>query len=117
LPLSDCWQISTPASADLGYKSGMALRLPASTRPLLQWLTLGSVVGVVCGLASAAFLFLLDEATDFRERHSVLVYTLPLAGLAIGALYARWGQPIRGGNVPLQHTSRAPRGADTEPVP
>lgn len=76
----------------------MALPLPASTRPLLQWLTLGSVVGVVCGLASAAFLFLLDEATDFRERHTALVYTLPLAGLAIGALYARWGQPIRGGN-------------------
>lgn len=55
-------------------------------------------MGCVCGAASALFLFLLDEATTFRERHSVLVYTLPLAGLVIGALYARWGAPIRGGN-------------------
>jgi H+/Cl- antiporter ClcA len=63
-----------------------------------QWLVLGSVVGVVCGVASAVFLYLLDLATHFRTGHEALVYTLPLAGLAIGALYARWGTPIRGGN-------------------
>ena len=55
-------------------------------------------MGALCGVASAVFLFLLDRATRWREAHEGLVYTLPLAGLAIGALYARWGKPIRGGN-------------------
>jgi H+/Cl- antiporter ClcA len=67
-------------------------------RPFLQWLFLGSLVGVVAGLASAVFLFLLDRATHLREQHTVLVFTLPLAGLVLGAIYDRWGKPIRGGN-------------------
>lgn len=68
------------------------------TRALGQWLVLGSVVGVACGLASAAFLLLLDLATGFRTAHQNLVFALPFAGLALGAVYERWGQPIRGGN-------------------
>jgi H+/Cl- antiporter ClcA len=76
----------------------VAVNLTRSARSLTQWLLLGGLVGAVCGGASALFLFLLDEATAFRERHSVIVYTLPLAGLVIGALYAKWGKPIRGGN-------------------
>jgi H+/Cl- antiporter ClcA len=72
--------------------------LPRGARSLAQWLLLGSLVGAVCGVASALFLALLDEATGLRERHPVIVYTLPLAGLVIGALYAKWGTPIRGGN-------------------
>ena len=74
------------------------MNLPQSARSLAQWLLLGSLVGAVCGVASAIFLALLDGATALRERHPVIVYTLPLAGLVIGALYARWGAPIRGGN-------------------
>jgi H+/Cl- antiporter ClcA len=74
------------------------VNLSQSARALTQWLLLGGLVGVVCGAASALFLFLLDEATAFRERHPIIVYTLPLAGLVLGVLYARWGAPIRGGN-------------------
>ncbi|MFL5347812.1 MAG: chloride channel protein [Hyalangium sp.] len=74
------------------------MNLSRSARSLAQWLLLGALVGVLCGVASAVFLFLLDQATRFREQHLVVVYTLPVAGLVIGALYARWGQPIRGGN-------------------
>lgn len=76
----------------------MSVTLPRGARSLAQWLLLGSLVGCVCGGASALFLFLLEEATRFREGHSVIVYTLPVAGLVIGALYAKWGAPIRGGN-------------------
>ena len=64
----------------------------------VQWVVLGGVVGGVCGVASALFLFLLDHATRFRLQHEGLVYTLPLAGLVLGALLSRWGTPIRGGN-------------------
>ncbi len=74
------------------------MRLPPSARPLSQWLFLGGLVGVVSGVASALFLYLLDLATDFREQHTALVYTLPVAGLVLGGVYERWGKPIRGGN-------------------
>ncbi|SEU21656.1 chloride channel protein [Stigmatella erecta] len=69
-----------------------------SLRALAQWVVLGTLVGAVCGVASAGFLFLLEEATATREHHAWLVYALPGAGLAVGALYARWGASIRGGN-------------------
>jgi H+/Cl- antiporter ClcA len=67
-------------------------------RILGQWTALGAFVGVACGLASAAFLALLELATDFRGTHVWIVYLLPLAGLGIGAIYERWGSAIRGGN-------------------
>lgn len=63
-----------------------------------QWLAMGVVVGLVTGTASALFLFLLDEATAFREGHETIVYALPLAGLLIGWLYERFGRPISAGN-------------------
>src|SRR4249920_3167889 len=65
---------------------------------MLEWLVLGALVGVACGVASAIFLHALDFATRFRERHEAIVYALPLAGLVIGALYARFGKSIKGGN-------------------
>jgi H+/Cl- antiporter ClcA len=63
-----------------------------------QWLALGALVGVACGLASALFLILLERATDFRNAHEAIIYTLPLAGVIIGLVYERWGKPIRSGN-------------------
>jgi H+/Cl- antiporter ClcA len=65
---------------------------------LAQWIGLGALVGVVCGAASALFLWLLARATEYRVAHDSIVYALPLAGLALGAFYERFGQPIRGGN-------------------
>lgn len=65
---------------------------------LAQWLGLGALVGVACGAASALFLHLLERATTWRTSHEAIVYTLPLAGLVIGALYERFGQSIKAGN-------------------
>jgi H+/Cl- antiporter ClcA len=55
-------------------------------------------VGVLCGAASALFLYLLGWATDFRNGHEFIIYTLPVAGLAIGWIYERFGRSIEGGN-------------------
>jgi H+/Cl- antiporter ClcA len=63
-----------------------------------QWLVLGTLVGALAGVASAVFLILLEHATDVRIAHEQIVYTLPLAGLAIGLVYERWGASIRGGS-------------------
>ncbi|NOK08657.1 chloride channel protein [Corallococcus exercitus] len=74
------------------------MNLSRSARALGQWLLLGAIVGGVCGVASAVFLALLEEATAFRLAHESLVYALPVAGLVVGAVYGRWGASIRGGN-------------------
>lgn len=58
---------------------------------------LGAAVGVLCGASSALFLALLDRATAWRLAHPHVVFALPLAGLVLGALYDRFGRPIRGG--------------------
>ncbi|MCC7540638.1 MAG: chloride channel protein, partial [Deltaproteobacteria bacterium] len=63
-----------------------------------QWILLGSLVGVLCGGASALFLWLLEEATALRTTHEVIVYALPVAGLVIGLVYERFGRSIEAGN-------------------
>jgi H+/Cl- antiporter ClcA len=63
-----------------------------------QWLLLGSLVGVLCGAASALFLWLLERATELRTGHELIVYALPIAGLVIGWVYERFGQSIKAGN-------------------
>lgn len=63
-----------------------------------QWVAAGSAVGVLCGGASALFLYLLEQVTTLRGQHEALIYLLPVAGLVVGWLYQRYGQPIRGGN-------------------
>jgi H+/Cl- antiporter ClcA len=65
---------------------------------LAQWLGFGAVVGAMAGVASAIFLALLDLVTRLRGQHQILIYCLPLAGLVIGWLYERFGQPIRAGS-------------------
>jgi H+/Cl- antiporter ClcA len=81
-------------SADSNSGVGRRERIAA----LGQWIGLGSVVGVLCGSASALFLWLLERATRLRAEHEVIVYTLPIAGLAIGWIYERFGQSIKAGN-------------------
>ncbi len=69
-----------------------------SLRTLAQWVALGAAVGVVAGLASAAFLFLLEGATAWRLAHREWVFALPVAGAALGLVYARWGMKVLAGN-------------------
>jgi len=72
--------------------------MPGRLAALARWLLLGSLVGVLCGSASALFLWLLERATTFRVQHEQLVFALPLAGLGIGWIYQRFGASIKAGN-------------------
>ncbi len=63
-----------------------------------RWLVGGALVGVAAGLGAALFLWLLDEATELRSQHEVIVYALPLAGFALGAAWQRLGRPIARGS-------------------
>lgn len=66
-------------------------------RPTFKWLVLSILVGVLAGIAAAVFLILLAMATDFRVAHPVLVWLLPLAGLAIGLVSHRYGKSVESG--------------------
>ncbi len=65
---------------------------------VVKWVCLASLVAGLAGSASAAFLFLLDWATQTREVHRVLVWGLPLLGFAVGWVYWRFGRSVEAGN-------------------
>jgi len=65
---------------------------------LAKWFCLASVVGVLAGTGSAAFLVGLYWATEAREQTPWLLYLLPLGGLLIGWCYFRFGREVEAGN-------------------
>jgi len=71
--------------------------MSAGVRRVIASLAFAPLVGIACGVASATFLHLLEAATRFRESHAWIVLALPLAGLAVGLAYERWGKPIERG--------------------
>ena len=65
-----------------------------------RWILISTIVGALCGTASAVFLAVLEETTKIREAHSWLLFLLPIGGLAVGLLYHSLGR-----SVPTQITS------------
>jgi H+/Cl- antiporter ClcA len=70
----------------------------ANVTRLARECTLVAPVGVLAGSASALFLWSLDRVTATREAHGWLLFFLPLAGLAMGLIYQRWGRQTEAGN-------------------
>lgn len=65
---------------------------------LLLWTLLVVPVGILAGSASALFLWSLDRATELRWQHGWLLFLLPVAGVAVGWAYHRFGRSAVGGN-------------------
>lgn len=63
-----------------------------------KWVFLGFLVGMLAGVGSAVFLTGLYWATDTRETTPWLLYLLPVAGIAIGWVYDRFGRDVQAGN-------------------
>jgi H+/Cl- antiporter ClcA len=69
---------------------------------LVRWVGLGAVVGVLAGVSSWALLKALVWATDLRLADPWLLFLLPLAGFAVGAVYHRVaGRAADGNNLLL----------------
>lgn len=66
-----------------------------------KWLLLATLVALLAGSASAAFLFGLEWATDTRNANRWLIWLLPFAGFAVGWVYLRWGESVVAGNNQL----------------
>ena len=65
-------------------------------------LGMGSAVGLLAGLASALFLWLLDRVLHLRAQHLWLIALLPVFGMLSAWIYHRWGQESeRGGALIL----------------
>lgn len=123
-----CGQWTAPgACAACGAPAGQpAVAGPAAQRPalirwnpseqamllfsLLKWLALGSLVGVLSGTASAAFLTALEWATGTRVAHPGLLWALPAAGLLIGWIYSRLGRGAEKGNNLILDQIHRPQG-------
>ena len=63
-----------------------------------KWLLISAIIGTSVGSVSALFLWLLDEATLYREQHGYIIGLLPLGGLLIGFLYYYLGKGVEAGN-------------------
>ena len=59
----------------------------AALRVALQWLLLAVPTGLVCGAVGTAFHLAVEHVTEWRAEHIWLLWLLPVAGLAIVALY------------------------------
>ncbi len=77
---------------------------------LVKWTCLGAWVGLLSGCASAGFLWALDRATETRVANPWLLFLLPVAGAAIGLVYANHGKSAAGGNNLLLERIHDPNG-------
>lgn len=67
---------------------------------MVRWGVLATIVGVLSGLLSGAFIEALNWATNTRTSNDWLLYTLPIAGLVIGTSYHYLGRGLeRGSNL------------------
>ncbi len=65
---------------------------------LIKWIAICIIAGVLIGAASAFFLSSLDFVTNWRENHLWIIYTLPVIGFLIGAMYYYLGGDTKKGN-------------------
>jgi len=82
----------------------------AILRFFIKWFLLAILVSFFVGSMVALFLFLLDQATEFRWQHNWLLYLLPLAGVAIIGLYRFKGKNAEAGNNLIMDEIHKPGG-------
>ena len=71
-----------------------------SSKVLIRWLAIASLVGVIVGVIASAFGHTLIAVNNFRAAHPFIILGLPLAGLAIVFLYRYFkDQDDRGTNM------------------
>jgi len=69
----------------------------------IKWILIILLVGIFSGSASALFLNSLESATNYREKHSWIIWLLPFGGLLIGLLYHYFGdETVKGNNLLLE---------------
>ncbi len=75
-----------------------------------KWVVIATPVSILIGAAVAVFLWSLDRVTHLRWDHPWLLYLLPLAGIAVGAMYHWLGKRVESGNNLLMEEIHKPGG-------
>lgn len=83
---------------------------PTAFRYVTKWFLLVIPVAAFVGSMVALFLWLLDLATKYRWEHPWLLYLLPLAGVAVVALYRFRGKNADAGNNLIMDEIHKPGG-------
>lgn len=83
-------------SKKLPYEDGMKFKAVAKNYlPLIigfaKWALIATLVGAIVGLAGVAFHHALGFATEFRTENRVIIFTMPVAGVLIVAIYKLLG--------------------------
>ncbi len=74
-----------------------------------KWVLLCIIIGALTGTVAAFFLMSLDYVTQFRETHQWIIYSLPMIGFAIGAMYHYYGGEASKGNNLLLEEHQSPQ--------
>ena len=77
---------------------------------VLKWLAIGLLLGMAVGTSVAFFLWSLDQVIQIHWQNPWLLYFLPLAGLASGLMYHKWGQSVEAGNNLVMEQIHEPGG-------
>lgn len=64
----------------------------------LKWVLIGTIVGVLAGIATALFLKSIELATNLRTNYKWLIFFLPVGGAFVSFLYSRYGKNSAKGN-------------------
>jgi len=68
-----------------------------SSKVLIKWLAIASLIGVIVGVIASAFGHTLIAVNNFRAAHPMIILGLPFAGLAIVFLYRYFKDQDDGG--------------------
>ncbi len=64
----------------------------------LKWTFIGTIVGILTGIAGTLFLKSLELATDLRINNPWLLFLLPMGGAFVSFLYSNYGENSSRGN-------------------
>ena len=108
-----------PVIAASDHLRSLASRVVVAARHLGEQIGIGVLAGVPAGLASFAFLHLLDWAIDLREDDAPwLLYLLPFAAFGIVAFYHHLGgRAVRGSNLVIEEVHEPLHGVPTRLAP
>ncbi len=75
----------------------------------VKWFFICIICGLIIGSSTALFLFSLDQLTQWRESNLWIIYSLPIIGFAIGAMYFYIGGETKKGNNLLLEEHQDPQ--------